>query len=109
MNVIARTTDRILVSLSKEELDLVRSALQTTSAIPGHAPNNREEVARRSLEILEQLDAPCARQGCVDVVEVWADGGVQVRAITVFGDPVDMSDDEARDFADRIRACASDG
>jgi len=38
-----------------------------------------------------------------EILEAWADGGsVQVRAVSVFGDPADLSSDEARDFARRI-------
>ena len=34
--------------------------------------------------------------------------GIQVRATTTFGDPVDMGADEARAFAERIRAAADE-
>lgn len=100
MNVILRTKDRILLSISTEEWDAIEKALgEAVSAAPA-----RQCLARLGA----QLEArPVSEE--LDLLSAWTDGAsVQVRAITAHADPVDLGADEAREFATRILKCAAE-
>jgi hypothetical protein len=61
--------------------------------------------ARQSLASLRAQTETCPISDDPEFVDAWADdASVQVRAITVHADPVDMGTEEARDFAQRILA-----
>jgi hypothetical protein len=44
----------------------------------------------------------------VDDVRAWVDGGVQLKAVTSYGDPVDLSPEEARQIARRLLELADE-
>jgi hypothetical protein len=98
MNIIRRTGERVLLSLTSVELDLIEEALS-------HRASSTAAQACLSL-LREQVKArPVSEEA--DILDVWADGvSVQVRAITAYADPVDLGSEEARAFAQRILACA---
>lgn len=91
MNVIAQHQDRVLLSIGPEDLREVITALQSHSSTAAQGIASRLQSQLRT--------APHA----VELAEAWADGGsVQVRAISIWGDPLDLGDGEAREFAARI-------
>jgi hypothetical protein len=93
MNLTHRTEHHVLVSLSTRELGVLEQALTRRDS-----PDARECLASLRAQTATSLTA-----NDTELVEAWADGAsVQVRAITVHGDPVDMGTAEARLFAQRI-------
>ena len=100
MNVIRRTRERVLVSLTTAELDTVEQALA------------RSTSSAAAQECLAQLRSRLGELQISDdseLLDAWADGAsVQVRAITAHGDPVDMGTDEARAFVERIREAVNE-
>jgi hypothetical protein len=58
---------------------------------------------------VETVSKPSRAADAHEMVDVWSDGAsVQVRAVTAFGDPVDMGTEEAREYARRILAAADE-
>lgn len=67
----------------------------------GHPRAQLANILQQISEAFASADAGC------DITQAWSDGGsVQVRAISVFGDPVDMGTDQALSFAELISRCA---
>jgi hypothetical protein len=100
MNVIRRTHDRVLLSLTAAEFETVEHVLArvTSSAATEEC---LAQVRSRLGEVPISNDS--------EVLDAWADGAsVQVRAITVYGDPVEMGTGEAQAFAERIRQAIND-
>ena len=106
MKFVLQTGDRFLVSFSREELGGISNALN--EVCNGVHIDDTEFQTRLGVtrEFLQQaLTAIGARlvttpEPTYDCATAWADAAsVQIRAISVFGDPVDMSVDQARDFA----------
>ncbi|MBL8755504.1 MAG: hypothetical protein JNK15_19545 [Planctomycetes bacterium] len=85
----------MLLSVEAADLRVLTDALATL-------PNHEVQAVLANLK----KSMACARNDG-EVVDAWADGAsVQVRVITVWGDPVDMGSDEARDLAAKILAAA---
>lgn len=111
MHIVLRTKDRALVSLTAEELLLITHGLgqATDQRDLGDAEfrrrfgGERAKVAALHGALLES--SPERRQE-IETAEVWAEPGrsVMLKAISVDGDPVELSTDEAREFAERLRA-----
>ena len=100
MNIIHRIRERALLSVTSEELDAIEQSL---------AANTSSAAALECLARLREdlKSRPVSTEH--DILNVYADGAaVLVRAISVYADPVDMSSGEARDFAQRILACANE-
>ena len=106
MNFILQTSERLLVSLSREELRGISNALNEVCNgihIDEAEFQTRLGVTRSFLQ--QALTTIGGRlvatpEPNYDCATAWADGAsVQIRAISVFGDPVDMGADGARDFA----------
>lgn len=97
MHVVAQHQDRILLSIGTGDLHVLIAAL---------AGQSSTEAQR----LLSQLQSELVRaRQASELVEAWADhGSVQVRAITVHGDPLDLSEVEARAFAARILTAADE-
>jgi hypothetical protein len=102
MNLTLRTQNQVLLSLSSAEFGLIEKAL---------ARLNSSESEQCLASLRAQIETrPVSNND--EIVEAWAHGAsVQVRAITVHGDPADMGTEEARDYARRIldAAIAADG
>ncbi|HWA76842.1 MAG TPA: hypothetical protein VG937_31125 [Polyangiaceae bacterium] len=97
MNLTHRTRYQALVSLSSTELGLIEQALARLDS-----PD-----AQQCLASLRSQTETRTVSDDAEFVDAWADGAsVQVRAITVHADPVDMGTEEARDFARRILSAA---
>jgi hypothetical protein len=113
MNLIRKTTQRYLVSLTQEELTGISNALNEVcngvhiadaefQTRLGHTRSELASIMQRLGEFSTTTNADS-----MEVAEAWSDGGsVQVRAISVSGDPVDMSTEEALWFAALITRCA---
>jgi len=113
MNLIRKTKHQYLVSLTPEELTGISNALNEVcngvhiadAEFQTRLAYTREELA----SILQRLGESFAADNddSMEVAEAWSDGGsVQVRAISVSGDPVDMGAQEALSFAALITRCA---
>ena len=97
MNLTHRTRDQALVSLSTKELGLIQQALARLDS----------PEAQQCLASLRSQAETRPVSDDLEFVDAWADGAsVQVRAITVHADPVDMGTEEARAFARRILTAA---
>jgi hypothetical protein len=112
MNVVLSSLDRTLVSLTRDELLALNNALN--EVCNGIHIENRDFHARVGVE-RSVADALLAQVGAAleappngsEFLEVWSDQGVvMVKAITAYGDPTELSEHEARKFADDLaRAC----
>lgn len=102
MHVIHRTRGHCLLSMTAHELAVVEAALAAAGTV---------EAAQCCAALREAVSRVGVAEDW-DVMNAWEDGGaVLVRAISVHGDPLDMSSEEARRFAAQIvkAADAADG
>jgi hypothetical protein len=113
MNLIRKANDRYLLSLTAIELVGINNALNEVCNgidIDDAEFQTRLALTRAELaSILKQAGESLNSEASSDMefTSAWSDGGsVQVRAISVFGDPVDMGSEEARTFAALITKCA---
>ncbi|VTR96504.1 unnamed protein product [Gemmata massiliana] len=111
MNVVLQTPQQLLLSVNPDELTGLINALN--EVCHGVHIEDAEFEARigvsRSLlaELLTKLrtGAPHPSLRTYERVDAWADGGeVQAICVTAFGDPVDMSAEQAQVFADKLLA-----
>ena len=99
MNLLYRTRHQALLSLSTAELGLIKEGL---ARLGSSEAQQCLGALRAQIETGLETSEP-------ELVEAWADGAsVQVRAITVHADPVDMGTEEARDYARRIVEAADE-
>jgi hypothetical protein len=112
MNLILKTTPRYLMTLTSEDLTGILNALNevcnglhfSESEFQTRLGHNRSEL----MSLLQKVgDAIAAKDADdQDMAEAWSDGAsVQVRAINVYGDPVDWGTGEALEFAELINRC----
>jgi hypothetical protein len=110
MNIVLLTTERVLVSLTTEEYIGIANALnEVCNGIHIADPEFRTRLGLTRESLLAVLAAikcqpSMAQQSASEIADVWADGGVMVRAITVFGDPVEMGEREVQAFAERLQS-----
>jgi len=112
MKLVRATSERLMISVAREDLIGINNAVnEICNGIEIEDPEFETRLGqprnalRRSLQSIDAaLSGPIEE---MDLVGVWSDGSsVQVRAISVFGDPVDMGSDEANAFATQILDCA---
>lgn len=113
MNLIHKTKQRYLVSLTPDELTGISNALNEVcngvhiadAEFQTRLGHPRSELAAILQRIGEFFAADNADS--MEILDTWSDGAtVQVRAISVSGDPVDMSTEDALSFATQITRCA---
>jgi hypothetical protein len=113
MHLIRKTKQRYLVSLTPEELTGISNALNEVcngvhiadAEFQNRLGHTRSELASALQRLGEFIAAENADS--MDIADAWSDGGsVQVRAISVSGDPVDWGTEEALSFAALITRCA---
>lgn len=98
MHVVAQHQGRVLLSFGADDFQALTEAL---------AARATAEVRHKVL-LARIRDALLGARQTDELADAWADGGsVQVKAITIFGDPLDMSSEEARAFAARISSAAT--
>lgn len=109
MNIVLQTSERTLISLSRSELIGLANALNEVcngTQISEEEFSSRLGVDRDGLlslhrELLGQVDAP---NGEYEQLDVWAEpASVMVRAVSVYGDPVEMSAGEASVLVQRLQ------
>lgn len=109
MNLILQTSERTLVSLSKDELFGVANALNEVCNgidIPDTEFRTRLGVDRSLLiELHQRLIAKPEESVCkYERVDVWPEpASVMVRAVSVYGGPVEMSTSEAEALIEQLR------
>ncbi|MCY3003059.1 MAG: hypothetical protein NTV21_14750 [Planctomycetota bacterium] len=108
MHTVLRTPNQALISLTNAEMLVLTDILR-------HARHHRDlgesefrlrfGADRESASALHDAMLATPRQQQLETAEVWAEPGssVMLRAITVHGDPVELSEHEAREFAERLR------
>lgn len=104
MKTVIATEARVLVSLSSDEILALANSMNevlSNSSIDEHDCHTRigisyeklQELHRNLLEVMRSEKSPVS-----EVFEAWRDGeSVQIRAISVFGDPSDLGFDEVSD------------
>jgi hypothetical protein len=113
MNLIRKTKQHYLISLTPEELTGISNALNEVcngvhiadAEFQTRLGHTRSEL----MNVLQHLGEYFAADNhdSMEFSEAWSDGGsVQIRAISVSGDPVDMSTEEALSFAALVTRCA---
>ncbi len=96
MHKVLDATSQLLLSLPQDESAILVQLLRVARDLPGAAP----QIAGM-LEALE-AELPESRRG-QEVVQAWADQGIaMVRVITAFGDPVELSEQQARALVKQI-------
>ena len=101
MRTILRTSERALISLAADELISLANALNEVCNgidIGESEFETRLGVSRHRLRnLLAELDeAPRVPEEYGDVITIWQDSGaIMIRAINVWGDPVELSEAEA--------------
>ena len=111
MNIVLQTSDRTLLSLSSDELLGVVNALNEVCNgvhISDGDFQSRLGVDRTFLNDLHQalLAEPHNAVRKYQCIDVWAEpASVMVRAVSAYGDPVEMSTKEAEDFVEELRKC----
>ncbi|HEY3761326.1 MAG TPA: hypothetical protein VGN23_06220 [Verrucomicrobiae bacterium] len=113
MNLVRKTKQRYLISLTSDELRGISNALnEVSNGLQINEPEFQTRLGHTRSELINVLDQigkffVADQVEKMEVAETWSDAGsVQVRAISVFGDPVDMGADEALSFATEITRCA---
>ena len=108
MNFVLQSRERTLVSLGNDELLAISNALNEVCngvAITEPEFQTRLGVSRDFVDtLLRSLsgEVNVSQQGYA-ATEVWADqSSVMVRVITAFGDPVEMGETEAAEFAGQL-------
>ena len=106
MHKVLEDSSRALVSLSTEELTVLVQVLTHAAASSTGMDLPPRTVLDRLRGALE-ADVHESRRGS-KLVDVWADGGVMLRVQTTYGDPVEMGETEARDFAKLLQKAIDD-
>ena len=100
MNIVIKSVDRALISLSGDEILAIANAMNeciNNSNIVDADCYSRIGIQYEKLKELHKLFSSLlqARISEPEIAQVWKDGSsIQLKAISVFGDPVDMSEDE---------------
>ena len=112
MNIVLHSTDRLLLSIDRDELSGISNAINEVCNgihIDDQEFRTRLGVPRHYLrEVLEKLltSYHIAEKNRYERTDAWSDGGsVQAICVTACGDPVDMSVDEARDLVAKLQLC----
>ncbi|HEX9391457.1 MAG TPA: hypothetical protein VF928_09120 [Usitatibacteraceae bacterium] len=114
MNVVLQSNERILLSITGEELVGLSNAINEMCNgihIADAEFQTRLGVTREFLAgLLQQMpSAVDVTQGVTERANVWAaDGAVHMLCISAFGDPVELSESEAQLFAKKLRSAIAD-
>lgn len=110
MNVVLKSKERTLLSVSPEELVGIRNALNeicNDRRLAEAEFQTRLGVTREFLVgFLNQMPGEVSpRKGVAERADVWAvEGAVHILSVSAYGDPVEFNDEEARAFAARLMA-----
>jgi len=109
-HLVLTTPNRQLVSMPSEDRDAlarVISEVCNDQAVPDIEFESRYGASRTSLRSLRQalLASVLPSQAGFERADAWVDGAsVMIRAHTVYGDPVELSTEGARAFAEQLDA-----
>jgi len=109
MNILLQTSERTLVSVSQDELRGLANALNEVCNgidIPATEFHTRLGVDRSVLIELHQrlIAKPDESVSKYERVDVWPEpASVMVRAVSVYGGPVEMSTSEAEALIEQLR------
>jgi hypothetical protein len=114
MNLVRATAERLLISISREDLVGANNALnEVCNGIDIEDAEFQTRLGQTRIALRKTLHAVSEAlvtpiEASSDTVTAWCDeASVQIRAISAFGDPVDMGVDEAKAFAAQILVCAA--
>ena len=114
MNLKHHNGHHFLAHLTRDELNGISNALNEVcngvhiddAEFETRLGQSREQLQGLLGEISQCLSSPPSDY---EIKEAWADGcSVQARCISAYGDPADMSSEEAREFASRLIAAADE-
>lgn len=104
MKTVIAAENQLLVSLSGEELTALANCANEVlhnSTVDEHDCATRLGVEYKKLKSLHRdliAAVDSEKAPAAEVFEAWRDGAsIQIRAISAFGDPADLSFDEVRD------------
>lgn len=108
MHKVLQDPTRVLLSLSTEELQVLTRLVR--EARDGHLDIQKSAFVSAVLgDMLASLEAEVhASRRSGELVQVWEDGGVMVRVMNTYGDPVEMDADQAREFSERLQSAIQD-
>jgi hypothetical protein len=114
MNIVLKSNDRTLLSISSEELLGLTNALNEVCNgihISKTEFETRLGVSRQLLtDLLKQLNSePHAARRAPELLDFWVDqGSVMIQAISVFGDPVEMGETQSSELAELLKKAITD-
>lgn len=108
MNIVLNSSERALLSLTRDELVAINNALN--EVCNGVHISDRDFQTRLGVDrsfvatLLEEISAAFdPGRGESEVAATWSGGGgVMVKAITVFGDPIELGESDARMFSEDL-------
>ena len=104
MHTVLDDGARALLSVSRDELEAIRRAVDAAARAPGVADADfaaRFAVSRQGMEALHAAlcATPHAARQVHELVDAWDDQGVvMMRVMNTYGDPVEFGEDEATEF-----------
>jgi hypothetical protein len=110
MNIVSKSADRVLISISTADLLAISNALNeicngvhiADTEFQTRLGVSRAQALSTLSRVLAAHDAP---ETDMEVCTAWEDhGGVMVKAITVHGDPAELGEAEAREFIQTVAA-----
>lgn len=102
MHKVLEDSRQLLLSLSVEELAVLTQLVEAASGVAGAGPQMAELLGALKAEVHESRRER-------EVTQAWEDRGVvMVRVMDTFGDPVELNEDEARAFVQRLQNAIKD-
>jgi hypothetical protein len=102
MHKVLEGAKQLLLSLSAVELAALTQLVEAASGVAGAGPEMAELLSALKADVHESRRAH-------EVTHAWEDQGVvMVLVMNAFGDPVELNEDEARAFAQRLQRAIVD-
>ncbi len=102
MRKVLEDSKQLLLSLSAAELTALTQLVEAASGVAGAGPEMAELLSALKADVHESRREH-------EVTQAWEDQGVvMVRVMNTFGDPVELNEDEARAFSQRLQRAIAD-
>ena len=102
MHKVLEDSKQLLLSLSAVELAALTQLVEAASGVAGAGAGMAELLSALKADVHESRREH-------EVTQAWEDQGVvMVRVMNTFGDPVELNEDEARAFTQRLQRAIAD-
>ncbi len=109
MHTVLNDGTRALLSVTVDELEAIKRAVDAAVRVAGHADADYAiefGVSRQTMQILHSAlcKTPHESRSATEVVEAWEEqGAVMVRAMNTFGDPVELGELSAAEYLEQLQ------